>query len=543
MFKPKDIHTFTNYYTLSNNNAPIGCLKAEYSVTAFDNVQLNDFTSVAQPATRSYLVHATQKIMVNGSNQGSLAPIIDQTVYVDYPALLLSSLTLCNSDSSGLNIKLLDYSPKTVNTQIEASGTSANSQDNSSSTSISNTVGSSTSQTNSFGCSVSVGLTELSDSASANYEQSNTISRDQSATTGTGTSQGSSQQFSDADSMSMKDWGSYGYVMPVSQVPYWLFGQEYPWNAINCRQAVSPLNPNTNDPSQVQVNISANMTNRLYDGVCLYPPSQLSSFGIHFVMKAFWLVTLNNDCPDDVNIDYNILYSTASHTLNSANVKNVEVYLQKQPTSISPNSQETLNLPLMALDSIGKSDKIAILGFLPNKFTVSPLPVTAQGGTATPFKIISGANNLYVLDNTTYPANCDIGAGFSTSETSLTATFSSNCSSLSMIVYFKVIDNVNDYTLYMKHWKSQNSNDIKLTFTFNGNQNNKIVKYVDAEEAEGAEKNLLALSLRDQSYASVDYHDYLQLGLNSVQITIESIGAQYSSSDGYQIRSLSIERN
>ena len=95
----------------------------------------------------------------------------------------------------------------------------------------------------------------------------------------------------------------------------------------------------------------------------------------------------------------------------------------------------------------------------------------------------------------------------------------------------------------MKHWKKQGGKGIKLTLVINNDTDNAITKYVDAEEAEGAEKNLLIIALRDQNYASVDYHDYLQLGLNSIEITIvNSIDGQYSETCGYQIRAISIER-
>ena len=69
--------------------------------------------------------------------------------------------------------------------------------------------------------------------------------------------------------------------------------------------------------------------------------------------------------------------------------------------------------------------------------------------------------------------------------------------------------------------------------------NNKIVKYVDALEAEGGENNLLSIALRNQGYGTVDYHDYLQLGMNKFQITITPMGKDC----GYQIRAISIEKS
>ena len=93
----------------------------------------------------------------------------------------------------------------------------------------------------------------------------------------------------------------------------------------------------------------------------------------------------------------------------------------------------------------------------------------------------------------------------------------------------------------MKHWKL-GSDDIKLTIVVN--EDNTIVKYVDAREGEGGEDNLLSISLRDLRYASGDFHDYLQLGLNCIKITIEPASGQFADRDGYGsygIRAISIE--
>jgi len=91
----------------------------------------------------------------------------------------------------------------------------------------------------------------------------------------------------------------------------------------------------------------------------------------------------------------------------------------------------------------------------------------------------------------------------------------------------------------MKHWKID-ATAIMLTMVINGDTNNPVVKYVDALEAEGGENNLLTIALRNQDFASIDYHDYLQLGLNSIQITIQPVDGVYAGS-GYQMRAISIE--
>jgi hypothetical protein len=74
----------------------------------------------------------------------------------------------------------------------------------------------------------------------------------------------------------------------------------------------------------------------------------------------------------------------------------------------------------------------------------------------------------------------------------------------------------------------------------NNIEGNTIIKYVDALEAEGGENNLLSISLRDQNFGSIDFYDYLQLGLNSVQVTIEAITPNADCC--YEIRAISIEQ-
>ena len=55
-------------------------------------------------------------------------------------------------------------------------------------------------------------------------------------------------------------------------------------------------------------------------------------------------------------------------------------------------------------------------------------------------------------------------------------------------------------------------------------------------EAEGGEDNLMKISLRSLDMASISYHDYLQLGLNSVSITMTPMGGDCI----YQMRAVSI---
>jgi hypothetical protein len=284
------------------------------------------------------------------------------------------------------------------------------------------------------------------------------------------------------------------------------------------------------------------MAFRLYDGVSLYPPSQLSAFGFNFVMKALWRITLEDNASDVLTVQPFINLSFGSHLLSgSGSAAEVHAYLDKLPVSLQGQQgslDASLHLFAMALDPIGNQS--AIVGFVPNKFLVKPKPA-GKNTAPVPFKIVSGINNLLIEDTTTYASSCDPGSGFQASQTSLRGTFGQHCTSLQMTLYFKVTDNTSDYTFYLKHWKG-GTVGLMLTMVINGDEASAITKYVDATEAEGGDSNLSAIALRNLDYASIDYHDYLKLGLNSIQLTIEPIDQSDLSECIYEVRALSLER-
>jgi hypothetical protein len=98
---------------------------------------------------------------------------------------------------------------------------------------------------------------------------------------------------------------------------------------------------------------------------------------------------------------------------------------------------------------------------------------------------------------------------------------------------FKIIDTTVPYALFLKHWNTT-STGCALTIVINGITT--ITRHVDAMEGEGGDANLTVVSLRNLSYASINYHDYLQLGHNHIDITIvaDDPGA------GYVLRAVAI---
>jgi hypothetical protein len=545
MFSKKDAYLIQEYLTLKNgvdnegDDVMLGTLFLEYQVTLYNNVQLKNATAVDQPKNQQFVVQCTKRITISNPNAASLVPS-DDLAFNNYPVLINTTMDLQQSNVEKPNLRLLDYSPKTINTAVNVSGSSGGSTGQTTETSNSNTVGSTTAQTNSYGTSVSVGT--MGDipvtSATSSSEHSTTTTQEQSNTNGSSSGQNKSSESSSSESMSIKDWGTYGFVNPRNKIPYWTFGQEVPWNSIKCRKTNGTYYTGVN-PRQIDITISDSMKAALYNGDCLYPPSELSVFGVNFVMKTSWLITINNTDSDEMVFSQAINLYAASHILNSE--KNVIVYRDETPVNLSvidgQSLSTTLSLNIMALDPLGNSEMAAIVGFIPSQFITKPASADSAESMPSKFKIISTTNELMVQDSTKYVAGST--CGFTASQTYLNATFSQVNSSLQITLYFKVVDVIKDYNLYLKHWTTT-AEDVMLTLVINDDYANPITKYVDAIEGEGGANNLLGVSLRNQDYASIEYHDYLQLGLNSIQITMQPINANFSNC-GYQIRAISIE--
>lgn len=522
---------------LYNGSSQIGNLLMEYQVAAYDDVRVQSGASVIKANNRKYLIACTQRINIFNPTGLALSPSTNLTSYDNYPVLLNTFLRL--QGGAGLSWRLLGYSPQTVNTTVESSGSTGTDKGVTSGSSTSYTVGSMYAQTNTYG--VGVGITPEGPAMTEHGEHSSTRTSEQSTTNTSESSSSASDSVGSSSSMSIKDWGAYALVNAETQSPTWTFGQEYPWNAIDCRRTNGAVY--SGNSNQTDIVIPVAMAARLFDGTSLYPPSQLSMFGLNFVMKALWEVTVDNTATsDELTIEHSLYYYSGSHASPPSGVGLATVYMDKMPTQLNaqqgPALSSTVNLALVALVPVGVQSRSAIIGFIPNKFVTRPTPGTSSQA-AVPFKIASTGNDLIITDTTTYHGLTP--GGFSASATALTASFGAQCTSLSMTLYFKVIDTVANYTLYLKHWKT-GTTGVVLTLKINGDSDCVITKYVDDLEAEGGDSNLLTVALRNLDYASIDYHDYLQLGLNAIEITIQPIGGASVSGAAYQIRAISVEK-
>ncbi|MFH1805296.1 MAG: hypothetical protein ABID63_10465 [Pseudomonadota bacterium] len=538
MFKTSDPYTFTFYGniidpTASKENQKIGLITILYEVAHYDNVQMATGTTnrgAATQNTREYILTCSQRATLFNNDGINLSPKTTITSYNNYPALLQSSIAISPAD--GQNVQILSFAPQTMNTQVQTSGTSGSSDGTNSTNSQSRTSGSSFSQTNSY--SANAGITGDIFSFGASADHSSTSSTDNSATNSHDSGQSASQDNSATANMSIKDWGVYSYVNPSANSVTWAFAQEYPWDVLQCRSTTKSPNAPT---GKTGLDVPASSLAALHAGNILLPPSHLSMFGLSFASQTQCKIIVGNSASNTATLKHRLYLYTATHSIDKTAVS---VYMDSAPTELVTQDQSKiqveLDLAVMALDPIQQGGAPAIMGFIPNKFTTLP---NAAGKTSKAFDIFSDSNNLRVTDTTNYASLATTAKtqGFSATPRALLAQIDSGCPKLSFCITFKIIDTVSDYTLYLKHWKLDDSG-IQLEIVINGDKANALTKHVDALEAEGGENNLLAITLRNQNFSSVEYEDYLTPGLNTIEITISSPSGAAAR---YGLRAISIE--
>ncbi len=211
------------------------------SVLTYEVQQYKDVRNLTE--VTGYLVTCTQRLIIPNSNAYVVTPQVE-TQYNNYPALLTNEIDLdFGQTGETADPCLLSYSPKTLNTAIITDTNDSTSS--SSSRSENHTAGSSIAQSNSYSASISVGDSMMggpSESVSITAGRSNTHSTDQSLNTGQTSDSGNN--FSDSNSMSIKDWGSYAILDSSSQQKItWVWGQEYPWNVAKFKSSTDGQQP------------------------------------------------------------------------------------------------------------------------------------------------------------------------------------------------------------------------------------------------------------------------------------------------------------
>lgn len=510
------VNTFVRSTALVNNSGTqIGVLLSEYDVREYWDVRNavppNPGTGTPALAMRAYVVTLRQRLTIPNRNANSYHRLQQVDSYSNYPILAVQQVSpQPPAASANLAFYLEDYSPKTLNAMVNTSnnaGTSTNTG-----TSVARMSGSSTSVTNSYEVGGSAGFFgDLpTGSVSGGYSHSETDTTEHSVTKGKSSDVGA--QAGTGNSMSIKDWASYAFLDPAKETPAWVWGQEYPWNVISFRS--TDVNQNVALPGYV--------SSLLFDGKTVYPPSNISQFGINVVSHAKWVFYIQGQAgaqDETVAFQHTITYWEGSHLATTVN-GNPQAQANIAIVYDQPVETVTLNLPVLALDPIADAGagNGAVVGFAMSEFIALP-------GSA-PFRIKSEANNLYVF-----------GSGFdsvSTADSVLTASNLTASAPVSFTLQFKVVDASLELNLYFKHWLTMSTGCI-MTIHVNGY---KIVRHVDALDAGSGADNLTTVTLRKKDYTAPDFYDYLVIGLNEIVVTISP---NTSDPCGYSLRALAIQ--
>lgn len=490
MLKLRDLYTQVEQQPIVSSSTPLGEAIIQYEVRPY-----TDTRNLGE--TRSYIVTCTQRLVVPNRypfnpHAGSVA------MYSDYPALITSTIALDDPDKVIGSQVLLDYFPRTLNTSVATTQNTAVSSGNSQTQQY--TSGSSTAQTNSFGTSSSIGFFGDAPTGDFSSSMSTSDTREQSTAATRGATVDTSQQLSNSSSMSIKDWGSYAQVNVTAPAVSWVWGQEYPWNVIQFRSLNS---------SQSNIDLPAFVEQRLVDGNNqVYPPSELSLFGVDFVARVSWLLTPGTGLTGSevIGFTHTITCGNATHGLNGN-----QFTASLDTATATPIQSTSLDLAQLALDPL-TGPLPAVVGFVANRFDVAP-------AASKSFSITSDANDLLVR-----------GSGFnSVMGTDFTA------GTAQMTVYFKVTDANRDINLSLKNW-IQGTTPCQLAIVVNGGTT--LTRFVDMSETGSGGDSVTVVALRYKDFTSVNYCDYLQMGLNTVSITVTPVGGQKNAN--YQILALAV---
>jgi hypothetical protein len=488
MINLKDLYCYAGTTPIDS----VGTSSVQYEIHRYEDTRcLNN--------TLAYTVVCTHRIVIPNGNPYRVGPSSDAFAgYANYPALVTNNVTLQIGPTSTTNkVVLREMFPRTLNASISTSVDTQSGTNQSSTTQQSS--GSSTSQSNTFGVSISAGFFGEQPVGSIALDYSHAWGSSRSSSTSSGSGSGQSSESSSGTQMSVKDWSSYGYTDHSNQAASWIWGQSYPWDVIQYNQSQDGTNVTL--PPFIQSRLMTTLVggsggSPTYTSFAL-PPSQLSLFGIDFTMKASWVVEFPDGvaASETVQITHKLNYYTASHEVAGSGAT-ASVSAQFGVAVEVLYTSPPLDLSLYALDPIRDIKSGAAVNLMAaNLYTYPP---SANGGA---FKILSTANNLQVT-----------GTGFAPT---LASNFSMGPTTLK--VQFKILDVINEYSLLMHHWIGTAGNAINLSIAVNGNA--PVTVFVDATEGQGSQGNISTINLRDLDYSSINFHDFLQIGLNTIVIT------------------------
>lgn len=434
-----------------------------------------------------YAVIMQQRIII--PNSTPYKPGQNQNLsYTNYPAVISNELSIKANNNA--TIELRNMFPRTLNSQV--STTESTADQNGNMTNHQSTTGSTNTNINTYSVGLGGSGGEMMDlpmwSIGLNWGHSHTDENSHMRSNTTGGGSSSDHSTSSASSMSIKDWSSYGYLDSAGVSPKWVWGQTYPWDVIQFNQ--------TKDGTTID--LPDFVTDRLItsSGLVL-PPSQLSMFGLDFSMTSGWLIDFPEGQTNDetLTIDHSVQCFTASH---SANGEKISATLESEASaSLGQFSSGAIDLSSYALNPIlsSASSNGAAIGFSANPFTYPPT------NEKTPFKIVSPANTIQVK-----------GSGFSDG---LTTSFSEPAK---LTAIFKITDTTVNYAAHFIHWIGEGSEPVELTYTINGKFSGTLL--ASSTDGQGGENNISSISLRNTDFTSINFHDYLVVGTNTIDITV-----------------------
>ncbi|HVK51160.1 MAG TPA: hypothetical protein VM469_05415 [Pseudoxanthomonas sp.] len=462
MLDPRDLHSYRQVFPL-NDGADFGALIVDYRAQRY-----LDTSSLTYSA--EYLVSCRARLVVPNGDPVDISPG-GVGSFADYPAALSHWVRFNLQASPFLKAKLRSYSPRSINASVNLD----HSSDASSQKSLSrqHTSGSSSSESNSF--TVTLGAP----SYTHGWESGTSSSQSNTRTSASGT------ELDDGDSMSIKDWASYARAAADYASVTWIWAQEYPWDVLSFR----------NEDANKNIVLPGFVAARLFDGQQLFPPSQLSQYGVDFVANASWEVTTPVDNPV-VSVLHDLSYVTATHALGKDDKGNVVVVASMNQSANMPCKLTSgkIDLEVLALDAVAHAGGPAAINFQGDQFRVAPVAGAA-------FSVLSRHNNLLVR-----------GQGF---DAGMVADVAKGSAQLQILL--KVADE-RACKLVLKHWKLAGSDPCLLTLVMP--DGTRIEKCVDDDEAQGGEDNLLRIELCNTRYSTENYHNYLVPGLNTVLVLV-----------------------
>lgn len=413
------------------------------------------------------------------------------TQYMNYPAIFNFQKSLTTGvQSEAQGFRLHSYSPITVNSSITTSR--SDSTDKQLTSSIGQSVGSSTSQTNSFGVNVQGGLMMdlpmFSVGVSYDHAFSRQNSHDSSTSSGSASTHGQGIQ----DGFSIKDWGIYAKVDRENLKAGWVCGQEYPWDIMQFRS----LN------AAGSIDLPQAIVDRMLMDDCVLPPSQLSQFGTDFTFTAEWSFKPSGAFPDvDATVftlTVDTRYALASHQrLGQAGEYTISATLGGAVSDQLSLPVSWWQMECLALNPLIASRNDAAINF-------TKLADSCFGGSDSSVLVASPTNTLICK-----------GKGFAPG---MLADVTSGSASYTLA--FKVTDTVGDLSLLLRHWKLD---DAPLALTVNVNGIDLPQEIVDSRQGNGATANRTDIILRTSDYMDENFCEYVQVGMNTVTVAVKAL--------------------